>query len=250
MSRRRLAVAGVVVVLALAGCGSEVETSGLNLPEYQGTATTPSAGAGDAPDAGEDAPAAGDQEAVALVAASKKAVAATASVSMKGAVGDEYSVDLAFSGQDASGTMTLGAVPFRVILAGGQAWYRGDAEFYEAIGIDPKKLVAATDARWIPSGTAQIASIDLFTSRAAFFDDFLDPGPDVTATKETTVDGIPSVGLVNESGALFVASDTKLPVRLTTSPDALDQGITFSYDPVTPPKPPAADEILDPSVVG
>jgi hypothetical protein len=137
------------------------------------------------------------------------------------------------------------------VLVGGRAWYRGDdAAFYEAIGIDPAALVKATDARWLPSGSPQIASIDVLTSRDDFLADFVDPGTKVTKTRETTIDGIATVGLVNQTGTLYIATDTKLPVRLVGPDGDVSKGVVFSYDPVEKPIAPAPDEIIDPATLG
>jgi len=227
--------------VGLAGCG-EAEAGRYHLPEY-----TPSASA---PTRDGATPGADDTPGADLVAASKAALAAAESVTVTGTIGDEYSVDLAFSGQDGSGTLSVGALPFRVRLVGGQAWYRGDdAAFYEAIGIDPAALVKATDARWLPSGAPQIASIEVLTSRDDFLGDFVDPGKKVAGTPATTIDGIAAVGLVNDTGTLYVATDTKLPVRLVGPDGDVTKGVVFSYDPVKKPTPPAPDEIIDPATL-
>lgn len=239
---RRLHAVAVVVTasIGLAGC-AKTAASHYDLPEY-----TPSASAPDGATPGTD-----DTPAADLVEASKAALAEADSVTMKGAVGDEYSVDLAFSGQDGSGTLSLGAEPFRVVLVDGQAWYRGDdPAFYQAIGIDPEALVKATDARWLPSGSPQLASIDVFTSREDFLADFVDPGAKVTETPETTIDGIAAVGLVNDTATLYVATGTNLPVRLVGPDGDVSKGVVFSYDPVKKPVAPAPDEIIDPATLG
>ena len=143
------------MVLTLTGCGGGAETSGLDLPEYTGT---PPATASATPTA---------DPAQQTLAAAQKAFADAPSVTVKGSTSDAYAVDLAFRGEDGSGTAKVGGQEFRLILVGGKAWYRGDVAFYAAIGLVPKEVADATDARWIPSGSPAIASIDRFSTRSA-----------------------------------------------------------------------------------
>lgn len=234
--------AAVTAVLALAGCGAGSGTSGLNLPEYTGS---PSATATATPTA--------DPAQQALTAA-RKAFVEAPSVTVKGRTGDEYAVDLRFRGEDGSGTATLGGQELRIIMVGGTAWYRGEVAFYAAIGLVPKEVAAATDARWIPSGSPAIASFDRFSTRSAFAADFLglgdDVAGDVTLTPPTTVDGVAAIGLTTPAGTLFVDAATQRPIRLTASPGAATGGLAISYDEVSPPTPPSAEEILDPAAFG
>lgn len=228
--------------LVLAGCGGGAQTSGLDLPEYTGR---PSATATPMPTA---------DPAQQALAATRKAFVEAPSVVVKGEKGGEYAVNLRFRGEDGSGTATLGRQEFRVVMVGGKAWYRGDVAFYAAIGLVPKEVAAATDARWIPSGSPAIASIDRFSTRTAFADDVLGLGDDVAGdvalTPQTTVDGVAAIGLTTAGGTLFVDAATRRPIRLTASPDATTGGIAFSYREVRPPTPPSADEILDPAAFG
>lgn len=245
MTPTRLArwAAASTAALALAGCGGEPESSGLNLPEYTGR-----------PSATATATPAADPAQQALAAAEKAFVEAP-SVVVKGRTGDGDAVNLRFRGEDGSGTATLGRQELRVIMVGGKAWYRGDVAFYEAIGLVPKEVAAATDARWIPSGSPAIASIDRFSTRTAFAADFLGLGGDgasgdVTLTPEATVDGVAAIGLTSATGTLFVDAATRRPIRLTASPGATTGGIAFSYREVRPPTPPSAADILDPAAFG
>ncbi|MET0467857.1 MAG: hypothetical protein ABWZ87_03885, partial [Aeromicrobium sp.] len=130
MPRSPLVVLLAVATLGLTGCSQAPESSGLNLPEYRGTAP-----------AGKDSAVAG-RSAPDVLAGARAAIAEADSVTVRGSTtsadGQAMSADLSFRGPDGSGTYSYGLGELRLIFVGGQAWYQGDAALYA-------NLTAGTD---------------------------------------------------------------------------------------------------------
>jgi hypothetical protein len=232
---KRMRIAGVAAVTAtmLAACGNEPRTSGLNLPEYQGSSAAKDDG----------------RSAAQVLSDARTALAAADSVTVKGwTAGTDGSLvaDLAFSGPDGSGSYSFGAGMLQVLIVDGQAWWKGDEQIYSAFGVNTTSVTRKIDDRWIVAGSShpKLATIQTPTDRAELLDDFIDPEPEESTIRRTVVDGAEAMVLTNPTGTLFVAADTSLPVRLVLPGDDGD-GIAFSYDGVTRPTPPPDDRILD-----
>jgi hypothetical protein len=222
-----------LAAMALVGCSGRTETSGLNLPEYTGA---PSAAATRSPDE--------------LVAAAKAAIADQESVTVSGETtsGDRrLGGSISFVGDAGSGDFSFGGGVVTLLYADGKALYKGDSAIYSAFGVKPDAITRRIGDKWIivNSTNPKLVPLQLPTGREAFLDDLLDPGGPVTIGEPTTIDRKRAVALTSDSGTLYVASDTSLPLRLVLPGDQGD-GIAFRYgEPVAPPAAPAADQIVD-----
>jgi hypothetical protein len=233
MKRTQLAVAISLAAVALTGCGGPSQTSGLDLPEYQGAATATATA----------------QSPHDLLAAAQAAIAKADSVTVTGgttSAAGALSADLALSGPNGSGTYSLGAGTFAILVVDGQAWWKGDARAYAGFDYDVAVVTRKIDDRWIVAGSShpRLTPIQVPTTREQLLAAFVDPGPEVTATAATTIGGTRAIGLAGQTATLYVAADTKRPIRLVLRGDAGD-GIQFSYDPVPAPSAPPADRIVD-----
>lgn len=238
MRRMHAVAAAVAAILGLAGCGSQVQTSGLDLPEYEGTAPA------------GDGPTAGDESAADLLASAQAAIAEAETVTLAGETGGSgdatLTADISFNGPDGTGTFSIGAGTFAVLLVDGSAWYKGDSAAYSAFGVNTASVTKKIDGRWIIAGSSnpKLAQLDVVTSREAFLSDFVDPGSEVTTTEPETIGGVEVIGLANDTGTLYIDTETRLPARLVMPGDD-GTGITFSYGPVDKPTAPPADQIVD-----
>lgn len=233
--RIRLLVQAATVAMALAGCGASTETSGLNLPEYQG-AQESSAVTGKS----------GDELVAGAQAALAEAESVTLSGSTQGSQEGPFGADLSFRGPDGSGTYSIGDLEFQILIVDGSSWYKGNQAAYASFGVKTDSVTRKIADRWIIDGSShpKLAQLEVAGTREELLDDFVSGRGAPTVTAETTIDGVAAVGLEDESGTLFVATDDLRPLAIVLKGDEGD-GVRFSYGEVDKPSAPPQDQILD-----
>jgi hypothetical protein len=219
--------------MTLVACGGAGQTSGLDLPEYTPATATAS-------------PRTADE----LVAGAKAAIADQQSVTVKGETtsGDRrLGGSMSFTGDAGTGTFSFGAGVVTLLYADGKALYTGDSAIYSAFGVKPEAITRRIGDKWliVNSTNPKLVPLKLPADRQEFLDGLVAPGAAATVGDTATIDGTRAVAVTGDSGTLYVASDSLLPIRFQLPGDDGD-GIGFAYDDETAaPVAPAPDQIVD-----
>lgn len=183
-----------------------------------------------------------------ILAKTKKAALAADSVSIEGEGTDDgttIEVDLAFAGDDGSGSIEVDGTEIELLGVGGKAYFKAGADLFSQLGTDGAAAAAAIGDRWIliDESDPNFADFGSFVSRDGFFESLLDPEGKLSKGKKKTIDGVETIGLVSEDGTLYVAVEDGLPISLEKGKEG--GSLSFDYDDVDAPDAPGAEEIFD-----
>ena len=239
----------LAAVLLGAGCGSEATTRRGSLSPTGSTSAGSSAAAG---------------QGVAALSADEILAKATAALQAAGAVrikgqgssgSERFSIDLRYSRDNSAGTLRVSGQTIDLRKLGQTVYLKGSREFWTGNGGEAAAQLLT--GKWLKTPLTD----KRFTGLSALTD--LDEaakgilGPDGTITKgaETTVNGVPCVGLVSsgkDGGTLWVATTgPPYPVRIEPSAGSGKRGaldFTGYGEPVTV-DPPPADQVVDVSML-
>lgn len=194
----------------------------------------------------------------ALLAKAEKVLAAKESVSVKGAGtdatdGSELSVDMAFVGGTASGTIGINGLEFQMLGADGKSYFKASDDFYRSIaGSSADAVIAKIAGRWViaPADDPDFAELAAFADKDTFLGGLLDPDGKVTKGKPKTIGGIDCVALTSSSGGTFYLDKRDgTPISLVMGENGTGT-LTFSYEDLEPALAPTAAEQVDLNELG
>jgi hypothetical protein len=190
-----------------------------------------------------------------ILTKTQAAAKAATSVRMKGAVSDgkeRMVLDVRVTKNGGQGSITTSDGGMSVMVIGKTAYLKMSNKFWQTqtkSKAEADAIVGLIDGRWIRTTMSDkdLGNFALFASKAEFFDTLFEPSGSLKKTAPRTVDGVPSVGLGDGDGTLWVDTATARPVRLESGADAL----SFSeYNKVTTPKAPPANQVIDGKALG
>ena len=196
---RRLPLALLLAVVALAGCGGSKSAS-----------TTQASTSGEA---SKTAPAIlADARRVALAAKSVHIVAAVHNAQEK------ISLDLNVAQRSGGGTMTLDGSKVDVVRVGQTTYIRAEAKLFVQFGAGASAAKLAGKWFKVPTSTQRFAELVSLTDLYAFLTQSLTTKGSVTKGAVKTVDGKQAIELKSKhGGSVFVAtSGTPYPLRFTS----------------------------------
>ncbi|MFF1821408.1 hypothetical protein ACFVWG_29165 [Kribbella sp. NPDC058245] len=200
-------------------------------------------------------------DAKALFAKSKAAILAADSVRLRGSFVDEgakTAIDVNLTKTGGQGTFTVDGSPIGITVIGKTAYLQLSEKYLRAQGKAEKDkpaeinaTVAILKGRWIKltkkDGDFQDL-IDLVT-RDTFVAGTFQPSGALTKKPQKTVDGVPSIGLNDGEGTLWVDSTTARPVRIELGTDGESFGFS-DYNKIKAPTAPAKDSVIDGKQMG
>jgi hypothetical protein len=250
----RTAAATLLVTVAAAGCGSDADSAIDSPPTTTKTTAAPAA----TPAATPTPAGVAGLDAKAIFARTKAAAFAADSVRLRGSFADSGEttvIDVQLTRTGGQGTFTVGGKPLSITVIGKVVYLQLSEKFIRAEGKANKDSAADINAtvrvlkgKWIklskPGG--DFDDLIRLTTRDSFFADILRPSGKLTKTPQKTVDGVPSIGLSDGEGTLWVDTVTARPVRLETPSDGAGEALRFSdYNRLKAPKVPPAAKTLD-----
>ena len=195
----------------------------------------------------------------AILAKTHAFVLAAPTMHLVGAGGDattSLSIDLSYSGQNASGSIVVNKAPLSVITYGAVTYFKVSDAFWKAqAGAQAPQVIAAIKGRWIKTTAADksFASLAAFATRKGIVDSVLTPTGTVSKGKTSSIKGT-SVIALNDSdtsggaGALFVSTSDARPVQVSDTDGK--NALGFDYGTVTIAPVPPASEVIDASALG
>lgn len=185
-----------------------------------------------------------------ILAEAQEAFAAADSVHVIGEFaeqGAEFGMDIRMDDAGrAIAKITFGESDIELRTLGADAWLSGDADFWELTGAP----VDLFEDKWIKTSATSKDFEDFveLTSKERWAKELLEPGSSLRIVEGKPVDGVPTVGLEQETGdspgILYVAA-TGPAYPLLVEPKSGGSGLRFTdYDaPLTVTAPPAKDVI-------
>lgn len=188
----------------------------------------------------------------ALLTKARAYIQAQDNVSLSGRIaqgGAETAIDLAYSGQDSVGTITLSGAQIQVESIGGKTYFKpSDAFWSQQLPKAQATLVTKLiNGRWIiadPSNSDFTQLIQI-SKRAFITDEVLTPTGKVIKGKVTTISGTKAIPLTLDNGAIYLADSDARPLQVKGSGGGGSGTATFSYAKVTIPAAPAAKDQVD-----
>jgi len=254
----RTAAATLLVTVAAAGCGTDADSAIESPPTTTKATATPSATPVPAGVAGLDAKA--------IFAKTKAAAFAADSVRLRGSFVDSGAttlVDIQLTKTGGQGTFTVAGKPISITVIGKVVYLQLSEKYIRAEGKASKDSAADINAavrvlkgKWIKLSKPSKPDDDFdalitMTNRDKFFGEVFDDHGRLKKTQQTTVDGVPAIGLTDGESTLWVSTRTALPVRLETGSDESDLTLRFSdYNQLKAPKVPPASQVLDGGEMG
>jgi hypothetical protein len=186
-----------------------------------------------------------DKSADQIIADAKAATHTATSVHVAGArtTGDTpLKVDLVLvAGKGGKGTITVNGLTFQLVRIGADAYFKGDATFWQQFG--GSGLAQLLNGRWLkaPANTGQLSSFTPLTDVGKFFDAVLGSHGKLQKGDETTIDGQKAIAVkdTSQGGTLYVSTTGKAyPLAIDTRSGG--DRITFTaWDAAVSLKPPA-----------
>ncbi|MER7250695.1 hypothetical protein [Kribbella sp. NPDC000426] len=265
MLKNRSAVGAIALMAFVAGCGGPkaANDDALESTPTPTPAATPTSTAPTTPTAVLEKPSipVPTEQSIAGLSAAKiltktqAAAKAATSVRMKGAVSDgkeRMVLDVRVTKTGGQGSITTSDGGMSVMVIGKTAYLKMSNKFWQSqtkSKAEADAIVGLIAGRWIRTTMSDkdLGNFALFASKAEFFDTLFEPSGTLKKTAPKTVDGVPSIGLGDGDGTLWVDTATARPVRLESGTDAL----SFSeYNQVTTPKAPPATQVIDGKALG
>jgi hypothetical protein len=194
--------------------------------------------------------------AAAILRKTQAAAKAATSVRIKGSLTDgkeRMVLDVRLAKAGGQGTVTINGAAMTVMVIGRTAYLKLSDKFWRTqtkTQAEADAIVALIAGRWIRTSVnnKDLADLALVGSKTEFFDTLFEPSGKLRKTAPRTVDGVPSIGLRDPDGTLWVDTATARPVRLeSSSTDAM----SFSdYNNIPVPKAPPADQVIDGKALG
>lgn len=194
--------------------------------------------------------------AAAILKKAQGAAKAANSVRMKGSLTDgkdRMVLDVRLAKAGGHGTITINGAAMTVMVIGRTAYLKLSDKFWRTqtkTQAEADAVVALIAGRWIKTSLndKELGELAVFGSKTEFFDTLFEPSGKLRKTAPRTVDGVPSVGLRDPDGTLWVDTATARPVRLeSSSADAL----SFSdYNNIPLPKAPPPNQVIDGKALG
>lgn len=243
--RRTIAAVSLVAVGVLAGCGS----SG-------GGTSTSAPAAGSTPAGSTAAPSSSAHlSAAAELARAKTALGQAKSVHVAGSVassGTPTQVDLGFTSNGTSGSVTVAGAKVDVIVGGQTVYFRAPDSFWrKELGSNANAVLKIVSGKWIkgPVNNPQFATFGALASKNKFVSQLFakESAATVSSAPDKTIDGVDCAGIKGKDGILYVAKSDGRPKEIDPLPGSGNSGhLTFDqYDSVTAPSPPPASQTID-----
>ena len=222
MKRIIAVLVAVLVTLSVAACGSSKSLSNLSTSE--------------------------------LLKKARAAVSAEKYVTVSGEIqesGKATSIDLHYVGDDSYGTIVLAGAKMQIEAVDGKTYFKPSNAFWkQQLSADQAKLVTGLIGdRWIiaDSSNANFAQLIEVAQRTFLTKEVLTPDAKskITKGKVTTVDGEKAIPLTVDTGKLYLADATARPIQVSGSGTGGSGTAKFSYDKLTAPSAPAANEQVD-----
>jgi hypothetical protein len=185
-----------------------------------------------------------------ILAKTQAAAKAATSVRMRGSATDGKTrtvFDLNIAQAGGSGSITADGAKVQLIVIGRTVYLRlSDAAIRQQAKskAQAKAMIQLLGGRWIKTtlDDKDFGELAVFASKPAFFDGLFEATGTVRKTRPAPVNGVPSIGLKDSTGTLWVDRATGHPVRIESGSDAL----TFSdYNRAATPKAPPAAQVID-----
>lgn len=243
---RPAAVGALVLAAALgtAGCTGGSGPSATTTTSAPTSATSPASPTSSFTTTGE------------VFTASQKALNAAASAHVKGRIADAgqtMTIDLAGTrdGANQSVTVNLNEGEISILTVGGQFYLKADGAFWKTQGLGTNADKLAGKYVQMPAAQAKALadfSVSGFLSQVFTGKEATAMAKSTAAPTQESVDGV-SAYVVKDSGtAVYIATDTLLPVKLT-APNGAGTLEFSEWNAVKPFTAPAAGDIVDPATV-